>query len=746
MLYSEFNEAGIPVFGLHGLTPDGFCECLNPKCDALYKHPKNSSWQNTPIWDDDQIEVMELTGAFDTGYGVLCKGILVIDVDARNGGVDSYAKLVEDCPEILDCGLIVETGSGGGSKHLYFKLPNEHPALQSHLKNYKGIDFKSSGFVVGAGSMHKSGNRYKVVHGSVDDIEIAPKSLLKLLEATKKENTYQSSPLDEKIDISEVLEFIENDGLEYDEWIAVGMAIHEEGGSYEQWATWSSKSSKHDESQMRVKWESFGKNPSSRYTAGTLVHMAQQNGYVHKQKVDPTEIKWENPKKTKSFDPTNPPHLVGKITKWMNKQSIFPRENLAVAAALMAVSNAAGLRFRGMNNTTANLFIFAVAGSGTGKERIMQSYTQLMRKCEIVPAVHGNIISEQEIVRNIVDHQASFYTIDEFGETLAKIQGARKKGGSHLEGVIGTLMNVYSKANGIFLVPQTHKKKFKSDIINDIAIIKQRVDNNESMAGDKEKLENLKQRLEEMDMGIVEPYVNILGFTAPTKFNGLLDEDLADNGFFGRSIIVREMDDNPREREDYTFLDYKEDKELEHFGKILYNLFHGGYTKDYRVHRMGEITTLPASDKIVAIQKEISEYFWQMGEEQKEKHGFVAYTRRGAELVNKIALVLSVSEGEITEEAILWAFEYVKQDMRSKISLTSANTNSKNATGLMDRISTLLDEKVGMSLAQLKNKIRNFKPEDIEAALVHLERQKAIYKKEVNPKRGASTIKYFISL
>jgi len=90
---------------------------------------------------------------------VLVDGLLVVDVDARNGGVDSWARLVEDVPEIAGAGLIVATGSGGGSKHLYFSLPEPVPLVQT-LKKYPGIDFKSSGFVVGPGSMHKSGTPY----------------------------------------------------------------------------------------------------------------------------------------------------------------------------------------------------------------------------------------------------------------------------------------------------------------------------------------------------------------------------------------------------------------------------------------------------------------------------------------------------------------------------------------------------------------------------------------------------------
>ena len=62
MNYQDFHDAGLKVFGLHGVTEDGFCQCGNPKCQALYKHPRTSAWQHTPHWSDEQMEVFEEDG------------------------------------------------------------------------------------------------------------------------------------------------------------------------------------------------------------------------------------------------------------------------------------------------------------------------------------------------------------------------------------------------------------------------------------------------------------------------------------------------------------------------------------------------------------------------------------------------------------------------------------------------------------------------------------------------------------
>jgi len=51
------------------------------------------------------------------------------------------------------------------------------------------------------------------------------------------------------------------EGLEYESWLEVGMALHHQfSGSmigYDYWLSWSSKSSKHDEGEMLRKWRSF---------------------------------------------------------------------------------------------------------------------------------------------------------------------------------------------------------------------------------------------------------------------------------------------------------------------------------------------------------------------------------------------------------------------------------------------------------------------------------------------------------
>ena len=74
-------------------------------------------------------------------------------------------------------------------------------------------------------------------------------------------------------------------GLEYDDWLKVGQALHHQymGGDvgYDLWVSWSALSDKHDGRVMRKKYDSFGKWSGARVTMASVCwHVKQQGGVV----------------------------------------------------------------------------------------------------------------------------------------------------------------------------------------------------------------------------------------------------------------------------------------------------------------------------------------------------------------------------------------------------------------------------------------------------------------------------------
>jgi Bifunctional DNA primase/polymerase, N-terminal/Primase C terminal 2 (PriCT-2)/Protein of unknown function (DUF3987) len=751
MSHRAFWEAGFRVFGLHPILPNGRCGCGRPDCEAAGKHPLISNWTHTPLWSEEQIEVMEETGQFDSGYGVLVRGMIVIDVDARNGGVESYASLIEDVPAIAGAGLIVETGSGGGSRHLYFKCDEGLALVQNH-PDYPGIDFKSSGFVVGPGSKHISGNTYKILSGSPEDIDVAPDALIRGLTKAKRHRAeIDGVTVDVSYDdLADMLSHIDPDSG-HEVWIRCGMAVHHAtmGSGFDVWDNWSAKGTKYPGKDVLYKrWHSFGKSVNP-VTLGTLVHYAEQGGWVQSVTFEPNEIVEAdepfdgNEIDTTGIDLTRPPGFVGTVAEWIHDQCRYVREHLAVAAAINAIGNVVGLRYLDeLGDVTSNTFAFCVAASGTGKEGIQQGEFAVHKAAGINKAVYSTIKSEQEVVRNLTRHQAAFYVIDEVGILLQKIKNAQTRGGaSYLEGVIGILMSAYSKANGSMPLGGDVREEVRKLMLQELAQIERRLDEAETPR-DKARKAHLETALVALDDGLDRPFLSVIGYTTPVTFEGLVTYEAAANGFIGRSLIFQEHKDVPEYKK--NFRKRKMPKEL---AMTLRNLYSAGYYDinndkiEHRDDRVSIPTTKDAEDVLNAAM----DILHGMAEDHTEKSGLSSLFLRSKELVAKISFILAVPSGLRTVEHVRWAYALVKRDVEQKVRLVIGNDRVKDAPkeALFNSISSVISQDDGETLGVLTNKLRKFKKEDIEKCLNDMVRVgKAVLEETIHPRKKIKVKRY----
>ncbi len=751
----DYIEAGFKVFGLHGMQGD-ICACGDPSCEAFYKHPVISNWQNIPNWSDEQLETFEMMGHFKTGFGVLVSGYLIIDVDARNGGVDSYKNLIELIPEIKASGFIVNTGSGNGSQHIYFKAPKT--AMVQTLKAYKGIDFKTSGFVVGAGSLHKSGMLYESESGFPDEITDAPGKLIELL---KKPDMIRAETSSGDIDISEssiseMLKFIDPD-IGYEEWIKTGMAIHHtlSGGGFYMWDEWSSSGSKYNGSSgLERHWHSFGKS-SSPAGIGTILHYARQGGYI-----DPVTFAYDYEKEesdkinTTDIDLLRPPGFVGDLCEWINSQCLYPREHLSVAASLCAVGSLAGMRFVDeLDDMTANIIAFCVAGSGTGKEAVQQAYLKIMRAAGVQGAVHGSFKSEQELMRNLMRHQCALYSLDELGLTLRKLDNASKKGGaSYLEGIIGLVMSVYSKANGYLPISGDLKDDLKTQVMQELGRIRKALDNlpADSTSEDKEKAlkseeERLESTLANIDNGLDSPFLTILGYTTPITFDSLMGFEQATNGFLSRAMIFNDLETNPKRKKNFkkTAMSDKLTAQIQNLhAPGIYDM-----QKRSRIEFSGSKSVIPTDDSGIAMLERVYQSFHELAEEQKSISGMEAIPRRGYEIAAKVSLILAIPEGVRNEHHIRWAYALAMRDCMQKIKLAYANANEDSTdnrtNAVAAKILSLVTKDHGETLGVICNKLRSIPKAEVKATLDKMVETDQIILDEYKNDKGRLVKKYF---
>jgi putative DNA primase/helicase len=105
----------------------------------------------------------------DAGIALVTDGLVVLDFDAKNGGLKSK-KAIETRYSPLPRTRAHRTGGGG--EHWIYRNPNSANVRNTvSLAGYSGVDLRANGgYIVVPPSPHESGKRYDVL----DDSEIAP--------------------------------------------------------------------------------------------------------------------------------------------------------------------------------------------------------------------------------------------------------------------------------------------------------------------------------------------------------------------------------------------------------------------------------------------------------------------------------------------------------------------------------------------------------------------------------------------
>jgi hypothetical protein len=184
---------------------------------------------------------------------------LVIDVDPKNGGDASLARLAAELKLDLSRCPTVRTGSGGA--HYYLRRP-EGSQLVTNLRSYPGIDFKSSGQVVAPGSVHPNGSRYEsnfYAYGP-DATPEAPTALLKLLERRPAPTGQadRAGELTPSMLARNLAQLDPDDFAEYSDWMNMMMACHHatNGEGLDEFTEWSIQGTGHSDASevIAYKW------------------------------------------------------------------------------------------------------------------------------------------------------------------------------------------------------------------------------------------------------------------------------------------------------------------------------------------------------------------------------------------------------------------------------------------------------------------------------------------------------------
>ena len=176
---SYYASRGWPILPLHAVE-GGRCSCGEASCRSPGKHPRSQHGVK-----DASIEAQQIDDWWKRWPGAnvgiatgAVSNLVVVDIDPRNGGNESYAQLKLDFPGVIT--ELVKVSSGSGGTHVYFQHPGGHLPCRANVR--PGIDVRADGgYIVAPPSSHMSGARYLFTTNNVCEVPLLPAALRSFL-------------------------------------------------------------------------------------------------------------------------------------------------------------------------------------------------------------------------------------------------------------------------------------------------------------------------------------------------------------------------------------------------------------------------------------------------------------------------------------------------------------------------------------------------------------------------------------
>lgn len=93
----------------------------------------------------------------------------------------------------------------------------------------------------------------------------------------------------------DAVEAIDPTRVSYEEWVEVGMALHESGFACDDWDAWSARdASRYHEGECARKWAGFGSGMGDHVTSGSIIEMAERAGWVQPSGDTGSAIGWDD--------------------------------------------------------------------------------------------------------------------------------------------------------------------------------------------------------------------------------------------------------------------------------------------------------------------------------------------------------------------------------------------------------------------------------------------------------------------
>lgn len=298
--------------------------------------------------------------------------------------------------------------------------------------------------------------------------------------------------------IRDALDYIPNNELHYDDWVAIGLAIKGALGEdgRELFLAWSARSPKDDPAYSARKWDREMRAP--RAGAGTIYYHARRYGWFPPPEMvldgeleefyksnpiapfierilaemaaeqaaaepvapppeqdteDEAEQEQEPPEEDEQPERLaplpEPDGLLALIRDHLVETAVYPHPRLAMAAAINIIGTVMGRRYSFDGNIRPNLYTLCLAPSASGKGAIISGIERILIDAGFAGLLAGSKPASGAAVRSrIMAEPVSLYVIDEFGMFFDCL--VNQKAPMHLKDIIETWTEIYTKSDGLY--------------------------------------------------------------------------------------------------------------------------------------------------------------------------------------------------------------------------------------------------------------------------------------------------------
>ncbi len=567
-----------------------------------------------------------------------------------------------------------------------------------------------------------SGAIYQWVN-PLDDILDAP---LWLLSAISKDTTAQPAQAESlnlssgprlfvsnswtESDARGMLSFISAD-LPHEEWVAIGMALKDEGFNMSLWDEWSRTAAhRYQANVMGPKWKSFRHGGGISF--GTLVSKAKEKGWMY---ATPAETPMQNnpPKTADCFAPSEKEKisiptaepasvpaikftgLIADTIQDILATSQMPQPELAVLNVLAALGAVFGRRYASPMNTRTNLYTVGIAPTGAGKDHSRKYIKNLMLRAELVDFLgDDSLVSGAGLIASLEKKPSQVMHLDEFGMVLAEIKN--KNSASYMKICAKIFTEFYSTSNSYYYGGQYADPKREPARIKN-------------------------------------PNLCIYGSTTMAKYIEAMDRSVIESGEINRYIIIKPEIEFPERIRGIT-RSHAGESIVEKW-KFLVPLF--GVSED--------------SEPVTVTWEWLDERIWDIQKFQdaktKEKTTGPLWSRY-AENIIKVAMIMAISRNQhkpnIENEDLDAAEMLVKKSVEYMVYLANnqmyGSVHEKECNRILDIV-----KKFGkkMPKKELSNRTRDIDLKTRDSALTSLDERGAILVEQ--EKNAAGRISYFIT-